>query len=114
MTARFAHIDIANARASAREALVQRKTCEGCAALRRIPTPMCAREQSPHFRSARDTYHDRCQWYAVAGQEPKPPEPKPAPEPPKSKRMKLVKVRGTNRLVTEAEYDRLLARGRMR
>lgn len=43
----------------------QRLTCEGCAGLRLYPRPMCREERSPHFRSARDTYHERCAWFSV-------------------------------------------------
>jgi hypothetical protein len=43
----------------------QNTTCEGCAHLRTYPRPMCQAEASPHFRTARDTYHPRCTWYGV-------------------------------------------------
>ena len=116
MTARFSQIDIAASKAAAREAASGRKTCEGCALLRTYTRPMCAGEKSPHFRTARDTYHERCQWYSVRGHEgrivtPDMPPPEPEPEPTR-KRMKLVKVRGSDRVVTEKEYDRLLAKNR--
>lgn len=115
MTIRFQHIDIEAAKASAREAALARKTCEGCTALRTYPRPMCAGEKSPHFRTVRDTYHERCQVYSVGmgkGEQPAPPTQPPAPEPPKPKRMKLVRVRGSDRVVSADEYDRLQARMR--
>lgn len=113
MTVRYQQIDMAASKAAAREAALQRKTCEGCALLRIWPRPMCAGEKSPHFRTVRDTYHDRCEFYALKGVQTA-PEPPPAPEParPKPKRMKLVRVRGTDRVVSADEYDRLLARSR--
>lgn len=43
----------------------RRLTCEGCAGLRIYPRPMCREERSPHFRTARDTYHERCAWFSV-------------------------------------------------
>lgn len=116
MTLRTKMQDIEHAKAVAREVTQsQRKTCEGCALLRIYPRPMCSGEQSPHFRTARDTYHPRCQWFSVRGSDGKPapvaqPEP-PAPQPAR-KKMKLVRVRGSDRVVSEAEYDQLMARKR--
>lgn len=46
--------------------LVSRQTCEGCAHLRAL-RPMCMDESSPHFRKPRESFNDRCGWYAVAG-----------------------------------------------
>jgi len=59
---------------------------------------------------------ERCGVYAVRGRDGKPVERKPEPAPPvaKPRRMRLVEVRGTNRVVIEAEYDRLLARNAAR
>lgn len=71
MTIRHKHIDLEAARASARDA-ASRRTCDGCALLRIHPRPMCAGEGSPHYRTARDTYHERCQSYAVRGHEGRP------------------------------------------
>ena len=116
MSIRHKHMDIEAARASAREANA-RRTCEGCAYLRTQLRPMCQAEHGPHYRTARDTYHERCGVYAVRGRDGKPVERKPEPAAPpvaKPKRMRLVEVRGTNRVVSEAEYDRLLNAGRRR
>lgn len=41
----------------------QNTSCEGCAALRSYPRPMCSEERSNHFRTARETYHPRCTWF---------------------------------------------------
>lgn len=41
----------------------QNTSCEGCAHLRTYPRPMCQAETSPHFRTARQTYHPRCTWF---------------------------------------------------
>jgi hypothetical protein len=107
MSTRFKQIDMENAKAIARE-MTRNRTCEGCIALRVLPRPMCAGEASPHFRTVRETYHERCASYTVAGRQM--PAPKPV-EPPKRKpRMKLVKLREGDQLVTEDEYDALLAR----
>jgi hypothetical protein len=35
---------------------------------------MCKGEDSPHFRTVRDTYHERCHAFSVSRPEPKPPE----------------------------------------
>jgi len=114
MSIRHKHMDIEAAKASAREAN-SRRTCEGCAYLRTQLRPMCQAEHGPHFRMARDTYNERCGAYAVRGRDGKPVERKPEPAPvAKPKRMRLVEVRGTNRVVSEAEYDRLLNAGRKR
>jgi hypothetical protein len=112
---RHKHLDIEAAKASAREAN-SRRTCEGCAYLRTQLRPMCQAEHGPYFRMARDTYHERCGVYAPRGRDGKPVERKPEPAPPveKPKRMRLVEIRGTNRVVSEAEYDRLLVAGRKR
>lgn len=103
MTARYAHVDLEAAKASAREAALSRKTCEGCVLLRTHPRPMCAGEKSPHFRTVRDTYHDRCQWYAVRGQEGKQSapthEPPAKPDPKPHQRMKIVERDGQTRVV---------------
>lgn len=51
--------------------LVKRQTCEGCAFLTR-ERPRCLNEASPHFRSPRESYHDKCGFYgpsAHAGRE---------------------------------------------
>lgn len=116
MSIRHKHLDIEAAKASAREAN-SRRTCEGCAFLVTHLRPRCMGETSPNFRTPRDTYHERCGVYAVRGRDGKPVERKPEPAPPpveKRKRMRLVEVRGTNRVVSEAEYDRLLVAGRKR
>ncbi len=47
--------------------LVQRQTCEGCAHLL-VLRPKCANDASPHYRQPRETFHERCQFYAVKGQ----------------------------------------------
>lgn len=116
MSIRHKHQDIEAAKASAREANA-RRTCEGCAFLVTHLRPRCMGETSPNFRTPRDTYHERCGSYAVRGRDGKPverkPEP-PKPPPEKPKRMRLVEVRGSNRVVSEAEYDRLLARNAAR
>ena len=115
MSIRHKHMDIEAARASARE-MNARRTCEGCAFLVTHLRPRGMGETSPNFRTPRDTYHERCGSYAVRGRDGKPVERKPEPPKPveKPKRMRLVEVRGTNRVVTEAEYDRLLSAGRKR
>jgi hypothetical protein len=116
MTTRFKQIDMENSKAIARE-MNARRTCEGCAFLVTHLRPRCMGETSPNFRTPRDTYHERCGVYAVRGRDGKPVERKPEPAPPpveKRKRMRLVEVRGTNRVVSEAEYDRLLNAGRRR
>jgi len=115
MTTRFKQIDMENSKAIARE-MNARRTCEGCAFLVTHLRPRCMGETSPNFRTPRDTYHERCGVYAVRGRDGKPVERKPEPAPPvaKPKRMRLVEVRGTNRVVSEAEYDRLLVAGRKR
>jgi hypothetical protein len=114
MSIRHKHMDIEAARASARE-MNARRTCEGCAFLVTHLRPRCMGETSPNFRTPRDTYHERCGVYAVRGRDGKPVERKPEPAPvAKPKRMRLVEVRGTNRVVSEAEYDRLLNAGRKR
>lgn len=41
----------------------QNTSCEGCFHLRTYPHPMCQAEASPHFRTARQTYHLRCSSY---------------------------------------------------
>jgi hypothetical protein len=46
--------------------LVQRLTCEGCAHLRGL-RPKCDAEQSAHYRTPRETFHERCAFYAVKG-----------------------------------------------
>ena len=115
MSIRHKHLDIEAARASARE-MNARRTCEGCAFLVTHLRPRCMGETSPNFRTPRDTYHERCGVYAVRGRDGKPVERKPEPPMPveKPKRMRLVEVRGSNRVVSEAEYDRLLNAGRKR
>lgn len=107
------------AKMSARELLTQRApTCEGCALLRTYPRPMCTGEKSEHFRTVRDTYHPRCQWYAIRGQDGKPapvaPPAAPPPPEPKPRKMKLVRLREIDRIVTEDEYDALLSRNAKR
>jgi hypothetical protein len=81
MSIRHKHMDIEAARASARE-MNARRTCEGCAWLERRIRPRCMSEASPHFRTARDTYNERRDKWAVRIDAPpaKPAEPpKPAP-----------------------------------
>lgn len=116
MSIRHKHQDIDMAKAIARE-MNARRTCEGCAFLVTHMRPRCMGEASPNFRTPRDTYHERCGVYAVRGRDGKPVERKPEPKPPapeKPKRMRLVEVRGTNRVVSETEYDKLLARNAAR
>ncbi len=69
--------DIKAASASAAK-LVQRQTCEGCAHLRGL-RPKCDAEQSAHYRQPRESFHERCTWYAVKGQQAKPVAPEPPP-----------------------------------
>jgi hypothetical protein len=111
-------VTIKEAQQSARELMGQRgPTCEGCAALRTYPRPMCSGEASPHFRTARDTYHARCASYSVKGVEAPPVVKKAPPPPPPAKPhrpARLVKLRGVDRVVSEEEYDRLMARSRGR
>lgn len=78
MTRRNETHDVKAAAASAAQ-LVQRLTCEGCAHLRAL-RPMCMGETSPHYRQPRETFHERCQHYAVKGQvmQTAAPEPPPA------------------------------------
>lgn len=63
--------------AAAQTIATQNRTCDGCAALRKFPRPMCRSEASPHFRTARDTYHPRCGAYNVTRVEVAMPEPEP-------------------------------------
>ena len=65
-------------------------TCEGCIGLRRYPRPMCREESSPHFRTARDTYHNRCSSYSVGRRE----EPGAQPAAPAAMNNAQVVVRG--------------------
>lgn len=108
------HIDLEAAKASAREAALARKTCEGCTALRTYPRPMCAGEKSPHFRTARDTYHERCAFYGVAlrqGQV----EPEAANEPPPMSRREVAgEVPKLKRRATDSEHAALWARNATR
>lgn len=62
----FKKLDREIAIASAAE-MSRKVTCEGCAHLKRWPRPMCKGEASPHFRMVRDTYHQRCEAFAVMG-----------------------------------------------
>jgi|LakMenE18May11ns_1017448.scaffolds.fasta_scaffold9404896_2 hypothetical protein len=75
MSLRFKHIDEAHRRAAA-ELASRKVTCEGCFFLQRHPRPMCKGEDSPHFRTVRDTYHERCHAFSVSKPEPRPPEPR--------------------------------------
>lgn len=68
-----------NALASSQQMLAQRLTCEGCAALRTKPRPMCQAEGSPHFRRVREPYHDRCPAFSVNGLTITAPAKDPAP-----------------------------------
>lgn len=80
MTIRTKMQDIEHAKAVAREVTQsQRKTCEGCALLRMYPRPMCQAEASPHWRTPREPYHDRCDAYAVTLRAVEAPEVKEAP-----------------------------------
>ena len=82
--------DRASAAAVAQSLTQVRKTCEGCAGLRQYPRPMCRQPTSPHFRMARDTYHDRCNQYAVGRRE----EPGAPPAPAAAMNNARVVVRG--------------------
>jgi len=66
MSLRLKRIDKINTQAAAYLAQ-QHSTCEGCAFLQRHPRPQCKGETSPHFRMVRDTYHARCETFAVRG-----------------------------------------------
>lgn len=66
MSLRIKRIEKANTQAAAYLAQ-QHLTCEGCAFLQRHPRPQCKGETSPHFRMVRDTYHARCETFAVRG-----------------------------------------------
>lgn len=86
-----------NAAAAAAQALtLSRKTCEGCAGLRQYPRPMCREERSPHFRTARDTYHERCGLYTVQHASTEPGAPS---QPPRAMNHAQVVVRGGGALV---------------
>ena len=69
--------------------LVSRLTCEGCQHLRALRF-ICMAETSPHFRTPRSTYQDRCTAYAVKGRQPPAPKPEQivtsVPRPPETKR----------------------------
>lgn len=65
MTRRNETHDVKAAAAQAAQ-LVQRLTCEGCAHLRGL-RPKCDAEQAPAYRQPRETFHERCQHYAVKG-----------------------------------------------
>lgn len=96
------NMDLEAAKASAREAALARKTCEGCAALQTWPRPQCKGEASPHFRQVRDTYHERCQVYSVRmGQgAPQPVEPAPSAPPSVDAQLRLLKARNRTRRVS--------------
>ena len=66
MSLRLKRTDQTNLRAATMLAQ-QNSTCEGCAFLQRHPRPQCKGEGSAHFRMVRDTYHARCETYAVRG-----------------------------------------------
>jgi hypothetical protein len=74
----------------------QRRTCEGCAFLRTYPRPMCQGETSPHFRTARDTYHDQCGAFE-RGQRREPVQAAPNPDAPASHVKTLINRRGGRR-----------------
>lgn len=83
--------DPQQAMAIAQSVATTRKTCEGCAGLRTWPRPMCKQPSSQHFRTVRDTYHERCASYSVQG---KTAEPGAQPEPPRAMNNLQVVVRG--------------------
>jgi len=66
MSLRFKHIDEQNRRAAA-ELAARKVSCEGCFWLARHPRPMCRGETSPHYRTARESYHERCHAFSVTG-----------------------------------------------
>lgn len=66
MSLRLKRIDETNLRAAA-ELAQRRVTCEGCYWLVRYPRPMCRGEASPHYRTARESYHERCDAFSVTG-----------------------------------------------
>lgn len=59
-----------------RPVIVQRATCEGCVHLAR-ERPRCLNEDSEHFRTHRESYHDRCGQFAWRRK----PDPEPAQTP---------------------------------
>jgi hypothetical protein len=77
MTRRNETHDVKAAAAQAAQ-LVQRLTCEGCAYLRGL-RPKCDAEQAPAYRQPRETFHERCQHYAVKGHMARPAAPEPPP-----------------------------------
>lgn len=94
----------------------QRLICEGCIGLRTYPRPMCKEKRSPHFRTARDTYHERCPWFAVRIKVEVASQPETAPPPrhelvghaANDRRLKV------NRKPTDDEHAALLARNMAR
>lgn len=66
MSLRLKRIDENNLRAAA-ELATRKVTCEGCYWLARHPRPMCKGEDSPHYRTAREAYHERCAAFSVTG-----------------------------------------------
>jgi hypothetical protein len=77
MSRRKQQHDVKAAAAQAAQ-LVQRLTCEGCAHLRGL-RPKCDSELSAHYRTPRETYSERCAWFAVRGQQPRPVQAEPPP-----------------------------------
>jgi hypothetical protein len=77
MTRRNETHDVKAAAAQAAQ-LVQRQTCEGCAYLRGL-RPKCEEERADAYRQPRETFHERCQFYAVKGQMARPATPEPQP-----------------------------------
>jgi hypothetical protein len=104
-------MDIEAAKASARKASA-RRTCEGCAWLERRIRPRCMSEKSPHFRTARDAYHERCAVFAVRIDAP----PKPAEPPPKPAPVSRPKWTGDSRTARQmiADANRLLRQKQVR
>lgn len=55
--------------------VASRPTCTGCVFLPKTDRPKCTSEASPHWRTPRETYHDRCRAFATAKPEPEPAAP---------------------------------------
>jgi hypothetical protein len=65
MTSRTKQLDLKLAQAQAAELAQRKLTCEGCLHLQVWPRGQCKDERSPHFRAARETYHERCPYFGV-------------------------------------------------
>lgn len=96
---------------SARVIVAQRKTCEGCHMLQLWPRPQCKGPTSPHYRMVRDTYHQRCDAFAVRPKADAPPEPEALPL---SRGQVAGEVSHLKRRVSDPEHFAMLQRNAAR